>query len=84
MRSGSNQRIKELKIEINILLERETRMWNQHSCLLWLSKGDGNTKFFHSQASLRFRKNVIMGINNSHGHWRDNLDDIARVLLDFI
>lgn len=48
MRSGSNQRIKELKIEINILLDRETRMWNQHSCLLWLSKGDGNTKFFYS------------------------------------
>lgn len=59
-------------------------MWNQHACFIWLSKGDGNTKFFHGRAFLRFKKNVIVGINDSHGHWRDNLDDIASVLLDFI
>ena len=38
---------------------------------------------FHSRASHRFRKNVIMGITDHHGHWREDLNDIAGVLLNF-
>ncbi|XP_050254842.1 uncharacterized protein LOC126700675 [Quercus robur] len=62
LRTGSNVRIKELQREINELLDRETRMWNQCSHILWLKNGDGNTKFFHC---------VIMGINDIHGVWKE-------------
>ena len=58
-------------------------MWNQKSRILWLSKRDGNTKFFHSRASHRFKKNSILGINDSHGLWRENHEEIAEVLLGF-
>lgn len=34
LRSGSNIHIKELKLEINVLLDRQNRMWNQQSHLL--------------------------------------------------
>ena len=34
LRTGSNVRIKELQREINELLDRETRMWNQCSRIL--------------------------------------------------
>ena len=67
VRTCSNFQIKALKDEINVLMDREARMWNQRSCILWLKNGDGNTKFFHTHASHRFRKNVILGINDSHG-----------------
>ena len=36
--SGQNGRVRELKEEINILLDREARMWSQRSRTLWLKK----------------------------------------------
>ena len=58
-------------------------MWNQRSRILWLKNGDGNTKFFHSRASHRYRKNVIMGLNDSHGVWKEGPDEVAAVLIDY-
>ena len=45
VRTGNNFRIKALKDEIKVLMDREARMWNQRSRILWLKNGDGNTKF---------------------------------------
>ena len=67
--SGNNSVIKGLKAEINILLDREARMWCQRSRVLWLSKGDSNTTFFHSKATKRCKKNLIRGIKNDRGEW---------------
>ena len=83
LRIGSNICIKELKCEINVLTDQETRMWNQCSRILWLENGDGNTNFFHSQASHRFWKNVILGINEQQGVWKEEPNDIAGVLINF-
>ena len=57
--SGQNGRVRELKEEINILLEREARVWSQRSRTLWLTNGDNNTKFFHCRATKRHKKNKI-------------------------
>ena len=50
MQNGDNSRIRELKIEINVLL-REAQMWSQRSRVKWVSQGDSNTKYFHSWAT---------------------------------
>ena len=83
LRTDSNVRIKESQREINELLDRETRMWNQRSRILWLKNGDGNTKFFHTRASHQFRKNVILGINDSHAVWKVEPNYIGGVLINF-
>ena len=45
--SGVNHRVRELKSEIGVLMDREARMWAQRSRLLWASQGYKNTKYFH-------------------------------------
>ena len=67
--SGLSFWIRELKHEINILLDREARMWKQRSRVLWLSNGDSNTKFFHTKATQRHRKNIIGGVRDDHNSW---------------
>ena len=44
----SNLRIRSLKSEINILLDKEAHMCCPRSQVLWLKHGDNNTKFFHT------------------------------------
>ena len=67
MVSGNNTRVRSLRMEINLLQDQESRLWCQRSRVLWLSKGDNNTTFFHSKATKRFRKNLIKGIRDGNG-----------------
>lgn len=80
MVSGNNTRVRCLRMEINSLQDRESRMWCQRSRVLWLSKGDNNTAFFHSKATKRFRKNLIRGIRDRNGAWQTEQDEIGHVL----
>lgn len=59
MISGNKSQVRSLKSKINVLLDRENRMWCQRFRVLWLSKGDSNSKFFHTKATQCFRKNFI-------------------------
>ena len=59
IRGGCISRVQRLKKEISKLLVREEQMWKQQSRALWLQEGDNNTKYFHSRASHRFRRNRI-------------------------
>ena len=45
--------------------------------------GQKNTKFFHSKASQRQRRNYIKGIVNLQEHWVEKVEDIARVAVDY-
>ena len=83
MVSGNNTRIRSLRMEINLLQDRESRMWCQRSRVLWLSKGDNNTAFFHSKATRRLRKNLIRGIRDGNGAWLTDQDDIGHVMENY-
>ena len=80
--TGVNFRAWGLRNEVNDLLDKETRMWFQRSRALWAIHGDKNSKYFHSKAIQRFRRNKIEGIKNVRGQWSDP-KDVAKELLDY-
>ena len=51
----------------------------QRSRVQWLKEGDWNTKFLHSRASVRKKKNKINRLQDEAGIWRIECNDIYGV-----
>ena len=71
-----------LKREINDLLSKEEKMWKQRSQARWLHEGDNNTRYFHSRATHRFRRNKIDALENSVGEKCVDESEIANILVE--
>lgn len=54
--------------------------WNERSKTDWLAEGDRNTKFFHAQASSRWKKNVLIGLQNADHEWIEWPEDIQGIV----
>ena len=61
--------MRQLEREINLLLDKEAKMWSQRSRVMRLKDGDRNTKFFHCKATQRRRKNYITKHHDASGRW---------------
>ena len=66
-----------------MLLDKEATMWRQRSRILWLKDGDKNTRFFHSKASQRRRRNYITRLHDANGNWCTNQQQIWDTIVDF-
>jgi hypothetical protein len=62
--------IRAVRDKMNELLYREEMMWMQRSRIAWLREGDRNTRFFHSKAVWRARKNKIKKLQDGEGVWQ--------------
>ena len=72
-----------IRKEINELLDSEEIMWQQRAKVQWLGLGDRNTKYFHTRASDRRRRNTINSIMDENGNWHDSMDGIAEVAVSY-
>ena len=73
----------EVSKKLDDLLLKQEIYWAQRSRVAWLKHGDNNTKFFHSKVTQRHRRNHIKGIKNSQEHWEKEVEDIAKVAIDY-
>nr|GEW22651.1 reverse transcriptase [Tanacetum cinerariifolium] len=63
-----------LKEEIKELLTRKEVMWKKRSRVQWLREGDKNTRYFHTHATSRNKRNRILKLKDEDGRWVDNED----------
>lgn len=65
------------------LMDLEECMWNQRSKVDWLKHGDLNTKYFHCRATERNKRNFISGLENEHGDWIEDENQIGDMLISY-
>ncbi|XP_074274052.1 uncharacterized protein LOC141597484 [Silene latifolia] len=83
-RSETNvQRRRQLVAQISNLRRQEEQYWRQRSRALWLKDGDRNTKFFHTRAGERKRKNFIAKLIDDDGVERVGTEEVTKVALDY-
>ena len=80
MRTGVNFRVRELKKEIDELVDKEYSMWFQRSKVLWATNRDKNSKYFHCRATQRKRKNSILKILKADGEWSSDMGQVTDTL----
>ncbi|PNX73217.1 ribonuclease H [Trifolium pratense] len=74
---------KKLHAELNNILRQEELMWYQRSRAKWLTDGDRNTKYYHIKTVARRRKNNILMLKDSEGHWVDDAKKLQEMVNDF-
>ena len=58
-KGGSYGVVVQLRRELNVLLDKESKMWKQRARTQWVAKGDKNTRYFHGVATQRKRKILL-------------------------
>lgn len=75
--------LKAIEKQIDDLLIDEEIYWRQRSRTVWLREGDKNTKYFHSKATARKRKNKIRGIVDERNNWTEEAPEIEKIICDY-
>uniref|UniRef100_A0A2N9G6K5 Reverse transcriptase domain-containing protein n=1 Tax=Fagus sylvatica TaxID=28930 RepID=A0A2N9G6K5_FAGSY len=68
MRGHDHAQVIILKEKLQILLAKDERVWKQRSRVEWLREGDQNTRYFHSKATQRHRRNYVYRLKNNSAH----------------
>lgn len=57
--------------------------WKQRVKKFWLRAGDQNSKFFHNFSSGRMRNNLLKGLENKNGVWKDDTGGLQEIIVNY-
>jgi hypothetical protein len=77
--NADRMEIRAVTDKMNEMLYREEMMWMQRSRVDWLREGDRNTRFFHSKAIWRARKNRIKKLKDEEGAYQTDQGTMGRL-----
>ena len=66
-----------------MLVDKEHRLWFQRSKVLWATQGDRNSKYIHSRATQRKRKNTIQKLQSTNGQWSSSSEEVTEILIGY-
>ncbi|KAF7844787.1 ribonuclease H [Senna tora] len=69
--------------ELEEVLNQEETIWFQKARCQWIKDGDQNTKYYHTKAINRRRRNKILMLKNENGVWTEDLDEIKDNVVSF-
>ena len=81
--SASLDSFVEARKRYNELLRSHETFWKQRAKSIWLKEGDMNSKYFHTMASVRKKKNEMRKLRNIQGQWCTTPTDINEVIVDY-
>ncbi|KAK4286195.1 hypothetical protein QN277_002786 [Acacia crassicarpa] len=73
----------QLQSDLNEVLKAEEVKWFQKSKSIWISQGDRNTRYYHLKTTIRRRRNRVLALKDSNGHWVDREDEVKCMVIDF-
>lgn len=62
------------------LLKQQKIYWKQRGIVKWVKFGDAGTKFFHANATIRQRRNLITSLEDVSGNLQTNHGAKANIL----
>jgi hypothetical protein len=81
--NADREEIRRVTDSMNELLYMKEMMWLQRSRIDWLREGDRNTKFFHSKAVWRARKNKVKQIIDDSGVVHTEQQSMGNLVSDY-
>ncbi|KAF7844993.1 ribonuclease H [Senna tora] len=72
-----------LEKELEEVLNQEEAHWFQKARCKWIREGDRNTKYYHTKAIARRRRNKILMLKDENDEWTEDLMEIKNIITTF-
>ncbi|XP_039055511.1 uncharacterized protein LOC120198223 [Hibiscus syriacus] len=74
---------KQLRSELDTVLDQEESLWRQKARTKWILEGDRNTAFYHASTITKRRANKIETLKREDGSWSTDQEELREMAIQF-